>query len=291
MRRLGLLSPCQRVVAIIADETLFFLRRDRYRKTSARALTWAINEYDALICMGQMETELAESFVKNNRPLLWTIRSGISPRRLPVLLQNRPALDSQTMLFIGNGPSEWRGWYKGIDLLLHSIELLVSQLAGLRLIVVGQWDQSYVKTLFARFPGSSRVTEFVGVVDDLSPYLTNVALYAHMGRGEAFGISVLEAMCAGVPTLVSEWTGAREAVEQVDPKLIVPLDSERAAEQIRWYFSLSSNERQALSTRSREVAAEYTEEKARDVFVSEFRRMLRHFDLPDLNPALSSIRE
>ena len=295
MRRLGLLKPWQKVVALVGDETLFCLRAGRYQKLSARALTWAINEYDALFCLGQMETKLAEPFVKRDGPLLLTTQGCISRHRISTLLQNQATLDANTMLFIGNGPSEWRGWYKGLDLLLPATELAASDLAGLRLSVVGQWDQNYIQTLMARFPGSSRITEFVELnvylTDVLSHHLSNSAFYVHLGRGEAWGLSVLEAMCAGVPTLVSEWTGAREAVAQVDSNLIVPLDAELASERIRWYFGLSLRERRLLSTRSREIASQYTEEKAQSIFISEFRRMLRHFNLPDLNPTLSAIYE
>jgi len=87
-----------------------------------------------------------------------------------------------------------------------------------------------------------------------------------LARGEAFGISILEAMLAGVPSIVSEWTGAREVVEQVDRQLVVPTDPAAAADRIRWYLGLPTPEKQRLSERSREVAATYTEERATQVF-------------------------
>jgi glycosyltransferase involved in cell wall biosynthesis len=93
---------------------------------------------------------------------------------------------------------------------------------------------------------------------------------------------VLEAMCAGVPSIVSEWTGTREAVEHVDPGLVVPCDAESAAEKVHWYFSLSPEARRALSARCREVAAQYSEERAVESFVSSYRQVLGYFGLPDL---------
>lgn len=293
MRRLGLLNARQRVVGLVANETFFFLRAHRYPKASERAQIWAINRYDALICLGRMQTELARTFVKDGRPLILTNRAAIARQRVSALSQNRPALDGRGVLFVGDGPSQWRGWYKGLDLLVESVALVASEGHSPRLRVLGTWDRDYVESLFARFPESRRRSEFseerlVGADNVLSSHLADTALYVHLGRGEAFGITVLEAMCAGIPALVSEWTGAREAVEQVDPRLIVPLDPARAAERIGWYFGLSSGERRALSVRSREVASQYTEDRARAVFLEEFRRMLRHFDLPDLDPRSTS---
>lgn len=284
MRKLCLLRRRQKVVALLDDHTLYFLRAGRYPRLSARALRWALNTYDALICVGEMQTELARAEVTGERPLVLTTRSGISRHRLPLLVQNRPNLEGRTILFIGNGPSGWRAWYKGADLLLEAFDLATATLTGLRLRIVGEWDHQYVEELLARFPRAAAWVEFAGVAHDLAPYLAQAALYVHLGRGEAFGISVLEAMCAGVPAIVSEWTGAREAVAEVDSGMIVSLEAKQAAERIRWYFGLPLDERRAFSDRSREVAARYTEEHAQAAFVGQVRRILRRFDLPDLNP-------
>ena len=114
----------------------------------------------------------------------------------------------------------------------------------------------------AGYGGQSDRVRFLGYKRDISLCLSESSLYVHLARGEAFGISILEAMLAGVPCIVSELTGAREVVEQVDPRLIVPPDPNVAADRMRWYFKLSSSERTFLSARSREVVAAYTEERA-----------------------------
>jgi len=288
MKRLGLVRRRQKVAALVAGETLFFLHAGRYTGASARAQRWAISQFDALFCLSELQTELARSFVKNGRPLLFTTRGGIASERIPPLLGNRPSLDGRTLIFVGDGPSEWRGWYKGVDVLLETVDRLATTTAGVDLRMLGQWDAAYLDGLFGRFPATRRVTtvseeRLVGPAGP-SPHLAAAALYVHLGRGEAFGISVLEAMCAGLPALVSEWTGAREVVARVDPRLVVPAAAARAAQQIEWYFGLSNAERQALSARSREAAAAQTQDAARDGFVDEFRRMLGHFRLPDLSP-------
>jgi glycosyltransferase involved in cell wall biosynthesis len=97
---------------------------------------------------------------------------------------------------------------------------------------------------------------------------SEAALHLHLGRGDAFPIAVLEAMLAGVPAIVSKWTGTKEAVARVHANLIVELDPRRAAESILWYFNLSLENKKQLSAAARATAMEYTESRA----VGEFRQ-------------------
>lgn len=287
MRRIGRLRKDQKVAAILSDETAVCLKANRYSRLTGRALTWALRNYDALICLGNMQTNLVESLLEGNGgPKVFTARGGgVLRDRSEVLSRVRPALDQRTVLFTGHGPNESRGWYKGVDVLLHAVGLASDRIPGLRLRIIGEWDRAYIRSIEACFSRRFSGVEFLGNVWDLSLYshhLSRASLYVHLGRGDAFPISVLEAMCAGLPCVVSEGTGTREVVERVDPRLVVQVDAESAAERLQWYFSLSLDERMSISNRGRKVAAEYTEERAVESFLEAYRRMLRHFDLPDL---------
>jgi len=282
MRCLGLIDSSQKTVALLASETLYFLRVGRYPRSTERALRWALAKYDGLVCVGRMQAELAKSLVPASRaPLILTVSGGVSFQRRLDLGQARLALEGHTIVFIANGPGGWRGWCKGFDLLLHSVGLAAKRVRGLRLRIIGEWDREYVRDQVARSSCPPPELEVVGRVDDLVPYLTDAALYVHLARGDNFPISVLEAMCAGLPAIVSEWTGTREAVEQVDPRLVVPLDPEATAARILWYFELPAEHKLSLSEGCREVAARYTEERARDDFISVYQQMLQNFALQD----------
>lgn len=287
MRGLGRLKKNQKIAAILSDETAVCLDGNHYSSLTGRALSWALRNYDALICLGQMESQLVETLLGGYRgPKIFAIRGGgILRDRQEVLSKVRPALDEQMVLFTGHGPSESRGWYKGLDLLFHALGVASETLPALRLCIIGEWDKAYIRSLEERFSTRFPIVEFVGNVWDVSLYsrhLSRASLYVHLGRGDAFPISVLEAMCAGLPSIVSDWTGTREVVKEVDPRLVVPCDADKAADQILWYFNLRPDEKQALSARGREVAMQYTEERAVDSFVEAYRRMLRDFGLPDL---------
>ena len=73
------------------------------------------------------------------------------------------------------------------------------------------------------------------------------SLYVHLGRGDAFPVSSMEAMLAGLPTIVSNETGTKEIVKEVSKNLIVPLNVNEVAKRIEWYFRLKKDEKNKLS--------------------------------------------
>jgi glycosyltransferase involved in cell wall biosynthesis len=272
LKRLGMLGPRQSVAALMDNETLYFLRAERYPKRTQRALLSALGMYDALICVGSFQERLAQELLsgQGRMPGILKVTSGYPAGRADSLGEVTPALEGRQMVFIADGADGWRGWYKGLDLLLDTFAHLSPGLDGSSLKIVGRWNEEYIGSLRQASREPSDRVQFLGHQSDLTKVLSESALYVHLARGEAFGISILEAMLAGVPALVSEWTGAREAVEQVDRRLVVPADPTVAADRISWYFSLSSTEKTHLSARSREVASTYTEETAR----REFRELI-----------------
>jgi glycosyltransferase involved in cell wall biosynthesis len=113
-------------------------------------------------------------------------------------------------------------------------------------------------------------------MDDIYSVLPQASLYLHLARGEAWGVAILEAMAAGLPAIVSEWTGAAEAVEQVWPEGVVPLSVEKATEAVVRYFSLTETEKRALSEKSATLIREkYRLSQAIAGFQSAFAEALK----------------
>jgi glycosyltransferase involved in cell wall biosynthesis len=283
MKRLRLLGPRQKIIALLANETLFFLKEGRYSASTARLLIGALRTYDALICIGEMEAQLARLILGSGCPRIYTTFNGPPAERQRLLSRLRPALTSHEILFIGHGPDDWRAWYKGIDLMLEAFRISWQRDRRLRLTVAGNWSSNVARALRsgAGFTDES-IVRFTGPSADLAAHLSRAALYLHCGRGDAWAISVLEAMCAGVVPIVSEWTGAGEVVRGVSEELICPLDAHRIADRILWYFGLLPAQREELSARCRAVVSRYTEAQAIQRFVSTFRTALEDLGLsPD----------
>lgn len=266
------------VIALMANETLFFLQNGVYSNATFRRLVRTLKSYDALICIGAFQLELAQKLLPDHRafgPALFSVHSSLSDERLDSLANLEPSTDSQNLLFIGNGPSGWRAWYKGMDMLIEAFEIALAALPSLELTIVGEWDVAFRRSLLEKYPLVQGKVKFVGPTSDLSPHLSAASLYVHIARGEAFGISIVEAMRAGVPALVSEFTGAKEAVSRVDSRSVVKADPGEVATAIIEYFNSTKDYRNSLSKRSREIAGSYTFERSADEFTKVISSLCR----------------
>lgn len=276
MRRLGLLSKKQKLFAMLGNEMLYFLKIGRYAPHSHRAMIDAMTRCDALFCMGEMGVELATELLKakNSRVQIYRTLEVTSDKRHNAYMHLSPDLNGTNLLFLAHGTDGWRGFYKGIDLLLETFELVAAKFDNARLRIIGEWNPEYVKPMLDKMKiGRDRV-HFLGKLSDLEKPLEETALYIHLARGEAFGIAVTEAMSAGLPCVVSEWTGAREAVQKAASDLVVPLDAEKAAEKVAWYLNLPLAEKQRLSVACRQSAALYTEENSLGLFRRAFAQAM-----------------
>ncbi len=235
------------IIPRIANETLFFLHSNYLKGLTKKGYLYALSHYDALIVAGKMQARLAQILLGNQCPPTFTTFNGVPDEKLASLVPQANT-DSRVVLMIAHGPGGWRTWYKGLDLWIETLHLASQQIKGLEGWVIGQWDETEKACLLKAFPGVP--VRFLGVMDDMSSIFPQVSLYLHLGRGEAWGIAVMEAMAAGIPAIVSEWTGAAEVVEQVWPEGIVPLSAEKATEAVVRYFSLSEAEKKALSEKS-----------------------------------------
>lgn len=267
MRHLRLPSG-RRTVALMSDETLYFLKIGRYRPRTDRMLRWALASYHDVICVGDFQTELAREVLADftSPPRVWTVPGGISQDRMRSLSGVEPDLEGGNLLFIGNGPGGWRTWYKGLDLLLDVFTRLLQGGFDRDLEIVGEWDDVEVRRLMTEREGLEGRVRFLGALDDLAPALSRSSLYVHPARGEAFGLTIIEAMRAGVPAVVSEWTGAKEAVRRLTEDFVVSLDPDDLVRSIRQYFSMSPERRATLSAEARTIASDYSWERGQRTF-------------------------
>lgn len=267
-----------RIVCLADDESPYFIKSRYYRGLSYSANVFALRSYDGIICIGKMVTDIVKEIV-GSRPIpIRTGVNGVSAKRLTQLLTIPRHSANVNIVCIANGPGGWRTWYKGIDLMLAAFAEVADEIPTCTIQIVGSWDNDEVQKLKLTLPSSAAErVQFLGYQSNFGDVLANAGLCLHIGRGEAWGIGVLEAMAAGVPAMVSEWTGAKECVAQVDPALIVPLDLKEIASRLRWYVRLSDADRKDLAEKSRQVAAQYTEARAVSSFADNFKEITAAF--------------
>lgn len=271
LRFLGLLRNDQKVIYLMGDEGLFYLYTKFYSRITCLFTKFFLKNCDALICVGNFQTSLAKAILKDKCPPIYQVFNGINDNRLKKLTQLSPDLQGHKIILIANGPSGWRIHYKGLDLIVESVKLAKQELPDLELIVVGDWSQDVIRT----FTQKDTSIKFVGKAMNIEYYLQKSALCLHTARGEAWGISITEAMAAGVPPIISEWTGCKEVVEKVDERLIIKLDQEIIRDKIMWYFNLSLEEKKKLSQKCREAAKPYSEASAVKIFREKFNQLIQ----------------
>ena len=119
-----------------------------------------------------------------------------------------------------------------------------------------------------------KVFGFIPHDERLLLLLSKCSVYIHPARFEAFGASVVEAMAAGLIPIVTEMTGAKDLVKQVDPSLIVPVDVDAISKRILEVLSMSIDEKKSLSEKAKQVAMEWSM-KTREVFLRKIIKCLK----------------
>ena len=109
-----------------------------------------------------------------------------------------------------------------------------------------------------------------GYVEDLTEIYDRCDLYVQPSDGDAFGIAPLEAMAYGIPAIVTETTGSKNIVAEVDEDLVTKSSSSELRSAIDNFYSMDLSTRKSLSSKSRELVNKHEKEKS----ITEFREAI-----------------
>ena len=216
---------------------------------------------DGVVAVSDFGRERIQSFAGSSVPIR-VATPYIQPEPYASLAAIDPDLSSKVAVTVGE-----RRDHKGIDMLVDAWPAVRERHPEAELHIVGRGYPS----AYADVPG----VVLRGFVESVDGEFANASLYVHPAYIEAFGVSVVEAMRAGLPTIVTETTGAKSFVEDVNDSLVVPPSPEALAEAVSAYFDTDVAARDALSRAGRERSDPLTE----DVKMRHFRR--EFFELLD----------
>jgi len=273
LKKRNKINKNSKIIVLFPDPRLFYLgkrkiydiRKKKMKKMSLFRYIIAkklIRQIDGALCMGKF---LGDLFRKYNKKSPMKIVYGfINSKRYKKLLKIKPNLSTHNILFIGDGPDPY---CKGLDLLIETFKIIKKKIPDVKLDILGRrWDiKKEWKTEGVFFHGRK----------DIVPYLKNSSLCIHLGRGEGFGINVVESMLAGVPVIVSEYTGSKEIVKKANKDFVVPLNKRKIIEKIIEYFNLSANEKKLISQRGRIPAKKFEERKMLEYFKKQLDVLLK----------------
>jgi len=164
-----------------------------------------------------------------------------------------PSLKSKRICFVGHQTP-----IKGVDLLPGIMAKVRRRIKDAEIYVIGKGN-------IVNESEGIRVLGYVprGKVLLLLP---KCSIYLHPARFEAFGLSVVEAMAAGLIPIVTEMTGSKDLVKKVDPSLVVPVDVDTISEKVIEVLSMRIDKKEALSRTAKHVAAEWSA-KSKEIFL------------------------
>jgi len=132
--------------------------------------------------------------------------------------------DKFTVLFVG-ALTKWHR-YKGLDVLLNAMKMLLSRQTDLALLVVGGGELKEEYEAISQQLGVSEGTLFLGDVPDaqLPEYYSaaDVLVLPSKDRSEGFGLTTLEANATGKPVVASNIGGIPSVVKNNHNGLLVP---------------------------------------------------------------------
>ena len=263
------------LVVHLGSHTLYFMVTKKFSPLNRWLHKFILSQYDVLIFEGLMAHEFASSVLKKKLPFHFNTFLGVPSERFLSLKNIKPDLTSTVIIVVANGPAEFRAHYKGLDLMIEAFNIALQKNDQLKLLILGNWSADVVEKLVDT--ATKEKIHFKGNVSSVEDYLVTASLCLHCSRGDAFPTSTLETMMAGIPTVVSEWTGTKEVVEKIDIRFIVPNDPEVIASRMLWYFGLSIEERLEISAKCRLTASAYTQENAVKHYQDTFEHIYGSF--------------
>lgn len=215
---------------------------------------------DGVLCVSEFMKSAVQGVVGTDTPI--EIAHPYIQQDLYAKLAKTSFLpQSQTVTTIGRGAR-----YKGVDLLVDAWDTVFTQYPESELHIVGNGHpKKYEST-----PG----VEVHGFVENIVDVYADTGLYVQPSRYDAFPVTVLEALRAARPALVTDKTGTKSAVNQVDPALITPVRSDRIAEKINWYFGLDQSKKIQLSREAGKIGSQFDPNSRKDAFREAFNSVL-----------------
>ena len=270
MKYLGLIGSNQKLVGLMVGEELYFLYSRYYNRLTSWIMKRALEQYDLLLCKGQMQAFLAREILGKKCPVLRPIINGIPKEKLEALLKVQPAIHSHNIVLLANGPGGFRVWYKGLDLMVKVVDEVSKLIPDISFTIVGNWNDSEICNMKASLSNLDKQHLIflppVSNVDKIAHLLSNFSVFFLISRGDCFPNATLEAMAAGLVPIISEWTGTKEVVAKVNENLILPLEKDKIVSGLLWFFDLSVEKKESLSQRSKEAVSIYKEETAIQLF-------------------------
>ena len=184
-----------------------------------------------------------------------TLPNGIEIRERPAIslssFRQRLGLGTSTKIvtFIGRLHA-----IKRIDLLIAAFRQVQEQLPNAHLVIAGPEEPGVASSVWRRGDNVNPAVHWLGEVNEEEKWslLSESTAFVLCSDSESFGLSVVEAMAAGVPVVVTR-TCPWQEIETVGCGLWVPQERDAVASALHWLLT-HPIEAQQMGTRGKDLA-------------------------------------
>lgn len=285
---LGQLAARIAGVPIVANTLHGFYFHDDMKPWLRRFYIWmervAAKCSDTILSQNRedMATAVAERIAKPEQ-MKW-LGNGIDVarfdrQRLPDTtledLRREIRIDSQAPVigFVGRLVEE-----KGILDLLEAAKVVVLAIPNAQFLIVGPYDDDKPDALrpdVAERYGVAANCRFVGMRDDMPELYALMDVLVLPSYREGFPRAPMEASAMGIPTLVTDIRGCREAVDHGDNGLLFPVGDADALARALIELLGDEGRRAQMGAAGRRIAEErFDEQRVFDRVLSEYERLL-----------------
>lgn len=195
---------------------------------------------------GMQEYDMAEDIIVSSEFVKETfLREGWEEEAVHVVppvvntQKFRPA-EGQSDRFVVSCSSTVVDLQRGIQFLLEAWDQL--DLPNAELIITGK-RREFPRSLYRKYRKDPSI-HFVGWIDDISKLYAITDVYAFTSLQDGFPMGPLEAMASGVPVIVSDQMGAREAVEDGEEGYVVEAGNvEEIVDKVSFLFENTESRR------------------------------------------------
>ena len=189
----------------------------------------------------------------------------------------RLKLDEDASIVLYLGRVEPR---KGLDLTLTSFAAIAKEYPKAMLVLAGPEEDGYLRVLQRMaidLDLEKRLifTGYLGAPERLEAF-ADADIFMLTSYSENFGMSVVEAMAAGVPVVVSDRVGLADDIQHEQMGVVVPLDVEAIARHLRELLG-NPDQRQRLGQRAAQIVREkYAPRPVAEAMRDKFQQIIDH---------------
>lgn len=151
---------------------------------------------------------------------------------------------------------------KGYDILLEAIAMIKTKNVPFKLLIGGDGEERNKLQKQCKALNLENQVKFLGWVNNKKAFFEKIDIFCVPSRSEALGISFLEALSYGKPSIISRCNGLVEVISQYNAALISELEDPRSLAKNLLELLLNKNKCIQLSNLGYKSVAEFYSDKS-----------------------------